>query len=336
MADQLLLDMPAVLDDNGNPVAGGTVTAYDVATAIKSTLYSDAAMTTPASNPVLLDAAGRAPAIYVDGADAIRLVIRDSNGSFVREIAEGFMTQVGPESAATLPFDPITGNTATNVQTAIANVQAGLSATVPVARGGTGATTAAAARTNLGLGPFGKAVVTISATSDLDSLSDGVYAWASTSEPTNAPFGGGTLLQNTRGSQITQFAWSEAGAIAIRDKISGTWNDWSSGGVAKNEFGPYTISAGGAVSIEHGMGAAPYGIQYVLQCLTAENGYEVGNRIYVGNASASYDLSALVTKRVINIRFGNGTYAFASVNADTGAAVNLTNANWELWVRVMA
>ncbi len=336
MADQLLLDMPPVVDDDGNPVSGGSVTAYDVATAIKSTLYSDFAMTTPASNPVGLDAAGRAPAIYVDGSKTIRIVIRDANGAFVREIAEAFMTQVGPETAATLPFDPITGNTATDVQGAIENVQASLNATVAVSRGGTGATTAAAARANLGLGPFGAAVDTIASTDDMDTLDDGVYSWAASSEPANAPFSVGTLLQNTRATRITQFAWSGDGQIAIRDKVSGTWQDWASGGSSKAECGPYVISAGGAVGITHGMGAAPYGIQYVLQCYTAEHGFEVGHRIYVGNSTASYDMSAQVTATVINLRFGSGTYAFSTAHADTGASVNLTNANWKLVVRVIA
>lgn len=47
-------------DGNGNPLAGGKLTCYQAGTGILQDTFSDAALTVPNTNPVTLDAAGRA------------------------------------------------------------------------------------------------------------------------------------------------------------------------------------------------------------------------------------------------------------------------------------
>ncbi len=69
------------LDDAANPVASGTVTYYVPSTTTKKTVWQDAAQTTPQSNPVLLDAAGRPqPAGQTFGLGTYRQVVKDVNG----------------------------------------------------------------------------------------------------------------------------------------------------------------------------------------------------------------------------------------------------------------
>jgi len=211
MADQLLLDMSAVLDDNGNPVAGGTVTAYDVGTSLRAELFSDRELATPMSNPVRLDAGGRYPLIYVSGETPIRLIVRDAEGAFVREVDE-----------------------------------------------------------------------------------------------------------------------------AIAARTGSVWNDWPPGIASKAEFGPYAITSGDLISITHGMSGAPYSVQIVLECLTAEHGYAEDERIYLVGATSSYDNTATVTTTQILIRLSDGLYCFSAANQDTGGKVSLTNANWQLYVRAIA
>lgn len=81
----ILLDILAagVVDASGDPLASGTVYVYTPGTTTKATIYTDSALTNTTSNPVTLDAAGRAE-IYTS--DAVRLVIEDSSGASVDDI----------------------------------------------------------------------------------------------------------------------------------------------------------------------------------------------------------------------------------------------------------
>lgn len=72
-----------VTDDSGAVLASGTVRSYVAGTTTLTTLYQDFELETPHSNPLTLDAAGRAKA-YVDG--RVKLVISNSSGTVVRTI----------------------------------------------------------------------------------------------------------------------------------------------------------------------------------------------------------------------------------------------------------
>lgn len=56
---------PQYFDANGAPLASGQLFAYEAGTSTKATTYSDAALTTANTNPIVLDAAGRA-SIFLD------------------------------------------------------------------------------------------------------------------------------------------------------------------------------------------------------------------------------------------------------------------------------
>ena len=57
---------PQFFDDNGSPLAGGYVAFYTPGTSNYKDVYGAQDSSTPLSNPVLLDSAGRA-AIWIDG-----------------------------------------------------------------------------------------------------------------------------------------------------------------------------------------------------------------------------------------------------------------------------
>lgn len=112
------------LDDNGNPIAGAQAFFFDPTTTTPRLTYSDAALTIPSTldgdGAVVADAAGRFPQIYHQiGLYKYRLV--DPSGNQPNEELD--------------------------------NVDPGLSTAagaIPVNAGGTGSTTAAGARSNLG------------------------------------------------------------------------------------------------------------------------------------------------------------------------------------------
>lgn len=68
------------LDQNGSPLAGGTVTFYIPNTSTLKTTWQNPTAATPNSNPVVLDSAGRA-LIYGEG--QYRQVVRDQYGNLI-------------------------------------------------------------------------------------------------------------------------------------------------------------------------------------------------------------------------------------------------------------
>lgn len=101
-----------------------------------------------------------------------------------------------------------------------------------------------------------------------------------------------------------------------------------------------TITLTGALTLAHGLGVKPKVIDYHLVCKTAEAGYSVGDEVklvganyYTAGGSAS-GISVILNETNLIIRYGNAPYFL--INAATGAAVQLTSANWRLVVRAWA
>lgn len=120
MADQLLYDMPTVLDENANPVADGTIEVYEENTTTLVNLID--ASGDPLSNPISLDAGGRpaAQAFYA-GSTPVDVVIKDSAGVQLRQIVSAPRLSAVGAAASKITFSPITGNAATDTQAAIEN-----------------------------------------------------------------------------------------------------------------------------------------------------------------------------------------------------------------------
>ena len=80
-----LIDILAggVIDNSGNPLDSGLVYIYEIGTTTPVTTYQDIELATPHTNPIVLDAAGRAE-VYAE--DNVRLVIEDSLGNTIQDI----------------------------------------------------------------------------------------------------------------------------------------------------------------------------------------------------------------------------------------------------------
>jgi hypothetical protein len=77
-----LLPMPSlqVLDNNGMPIAGGTLTFYAAGTTTLQAACADVSCGSSLTNPLTLDSGGYAPAIYIGGLP-YKVVAKDSNGA---------------------------------------------------------------------------------------------------------------------------------------------------------------------------------------------------------------------------------------------------------------
>lgn len=74
---------PAVtqfFDNNGNPLAAGTVTTYIAGTSTLKTTWREATETIPNTNPIILDAGGKA---IIFGEGNYRQVVKDRNGNLI-------------------------------------------------------------------------------------------------------------------------------------------------------------------------------------------------------------------------------------------------------------
>jgi hypothetical protein len=140
MADQLLAGIPPVFASNGEVVAGGTVTFYQTGTATLVEIWADQAGAVSLTNPITLDAAGRAPQVFYTGSVAVREVIKNAAGVQVDDIDPSPRFSVTASGADGITFSPIGSNPAENVQDAIENISDALAsfADTPVATVGGG------------------------------------------------------------------------------------------------------------------------------------------------------------------------------------------------------
>lgn len=69
-------------DANGVPYSGGSVTVYDEGTLDEADIYTDAAMGTPAANPVILDTRGSAPNPIFCNSN-VKLLLKDILGNTI-------------------------------------------------------------------------------------------------------------------------------------------------------------------------------------------------------------------------------------------------------------
>lgn len=104
--------------------------------------------------------------------------------------------------------------------------------------------------------------------------------------------------------------------------------------------GQQTLVSAGLVTLAHGLGAKPTGVNVSIVCITAEAGYSVGDEIFVPEtmddtgAAGTRGISIVPDATNLNIRqASNASGAWALVHKTTGAGAGLTPANWRFIVR---
>lgn len=139
-----------------------------------------------------------------------------------------------------------------------------------------------------------------------------------------------------QGLSVGNVADPGPGAILANTTVSAQ-NGYLRAGVAlpiqlQFESAQQTITLAGNLTIPHGLPAKPKLYMAVLQCVTAELGYSVGDETPLIDSFASSQASSIVPDTVnINVRFANG--AIGVSNKTTGVSTTITPANWRLVVR---
>lgn len=70
----------------GNVVSGAKLYFYATETIVLQTTYQDADLSTPHTNPVVADSAGRFPAIYLDNDKTYRVKLTESNDALIKDV----------------------------------------------------------------------------------------------------------------------------------------------------------------------------------------------------------------------------------------------------------
>jgi hypothetical protein len=95
------------------------------------------------------------------------------------------------------------------------------------------------------------------------------------------------------------------------------------------------LTASTVFSQNHNIGVTPMSTNYRLVCLTAENGYSVGDIVVIAPAisirpdASHVGLTARIDSKVIAYVMAT-TSTMSILNKTTGAFSNLTNANWNM------
>lgn len=124
-------DPVAGLNDAAKFLSGGLVYTYATGgTTTPKTTWTNGAGDIAHANPIVLDSSGAAT-VYLTPGEAYRFVVQRANGSTVAVV------------------DPVTALDGADIEEIVEDILA--AQVLPVANGGTGASTAAGARTNLGI-----------------------------------------------------------------------------------------------------------------------------------------------------------------------------------------
>lgn len=203
-----------------------------------------------------------------------------------------------------------------------------------IADGGTGASTAPAARTNLGLG-------NVDNTSDADKP-------VSTAQQTalnlkaNADFN--ALTGKTTPVDTDLLAINDSAAsFAIKKLTFANLKAWVQSFIPVSRYfesTEQTITSAGTLTIAHGLGVEPKTVTLVGVCKVADSGYAVNDVLFMPNSissSAADNFGAAVTVDATNIyvRYGAATTVFNTLNKGTGTGANLTNTSWRIKFRAM-
>lgn len=196
-----------------------------------------------------------------------------------------------------------------------------------IADGGTGASDATTARTNLGAASSGS--ITTSGLTLATSKLLG-RTTASTGAVEEISTGSGLSLSATTLS-VNNATAAEVRTGTVTNKAIAPDALLAAIGFSNLYTSPaQTITAAGALTLAHGLGRMPKLITVKLKCTSAELGYSINDEIWVGqNTGATRGVTIVADATNLNIRYDDSVNTFGVHHFTTGAETSITNASWQ-------
>ncbi len=118
---------------------------------------------------------------------------------------------------------------------------------------------------------------------------------------------------------------------------------WATGPAFTKSFesAQQTITAGGTLTLAHGLGSQPKLYMAVLQCTTGNLGYSTGDEVAINPMLNTTDASVQAISMVpdatnLNVRFGVNSSSLKIMNKGGTGLQDITNSSWRLVVRAWA
>ena len=103
------------------------------------------------------------------------------------------------------------------------------------------------------------------------------------------------------------------------------------------ESSQQTLTPAGLLTIAHGLGVEPVGVELVLYCAVAQGGYSVGDRVLVTNNSSNggnmRSPSVTINSTNVVVRYASGAPLWQLTNKSTGGQLDITSSSWRLIVK---
>lgn len=252
-------------------------------------------------------------------------------------------TFVGLNAAQTLTGKTISG--ADNTITV--GLGSDVSGVLPVANGGTGGNTAAAAFNALSPATTRGDLIVRDASGNTRLpvgaantvlRSDGTDpGWATLSNLIDAAFGAtqGQILY--RGASGWAALPPGTAGQVLTSQGAGASPQWATlgGGITASYTSPdQTITPAGALALAHGLGTTPKIVTLLLVCQVANEGYSPGDLYLVqpGGQTLDNGTGIALDAANINIRFGAVSNVFRIINKSNGLEHDITPSSWKLRV----
>lgn len=360
MSDLVLFQPVRALDRNGVFAPGALARFYEPGTMELRTVYTTAALSIEHPTPLVANASGVFPPVYTSG--LVKAVITDADGVTLPggNMDPAFTIPASGAGADSITFAATAQIPHANVQDAIEGVD------------GNWRTAIAA----IGLGITGSA--TLMANLDATGTASGVYRFDATTTGTR-PSGWASgddgaifVIRQTATAAFMLGAARDDGILWARQMSASVWGAWYrlnaealdqtawNTGTATTEAtitpakldakiedkvrtyassSPVSFSAGGLSQWAHGLGGAPNSLMVILECTTADAGYSIGDRVYMGAGGSWGDTTQTINHGVycdatnINIRWDDSATQLAVVaNKGTGANSLVTPTSWRVYV----
>jgi len=96
------------------------------------------------------------------------------------------------------------------------------------------------------------------------------------------------------------------------------------------------ITSGGSLTIAHGLGVMPPLVQIVIQCVTAELGYSIGDELVINSTlvpGSGAGVAVVPDATNLVARFGSSSVIQILLRKDTGVGSTVAVATWKLVLR---